>query len=76
MMGDDKFQKGIIKYIKDYQYGTASLNDFLTAMDATGNDTCFRILPMTNWQLDSLKLLIKIIRYVVIVCTSKVCLAS
>lgn len=36
MMGDDKFQKGIIKYIKDYQYGTASLNDFLTAMDATG----------------------------------------
>ena len=35
-IGDNKFQQGIGKYINDYQYGTASLTNFLQTMDTTG----------------------------------------
>eukprot|EP00116_Pleurobrachia_bachei_P007148 sb/3467410/ len=34
MVGPEKFRMGISRYIRDYQYGSASMDDFLSSMEA------------------------------------------
>ncbi|XP_063695206.1 glutamyl aminopeptidase-like isoform X2 [Bolinopsis microptera] len=35
-IGDDRFRAGVGKYVREFQYGSASLEDFLKTMDTTG----------------------------------------
>ena len=36
-IGESRFRAGVGKYIREFQYGSASLEDFLKTMDTTGN---------------------------------------